>query len=1599
MNDAGTSAFAESVIAEAAADTPDPDTAQFIRRFYAHTPPGDLVGRTPAELAAAARDFLAHARTRRGRLPKIRVHTPRQRFVEGKPAHTVIEIVNDDMPFLVDSVTAELNAQGMTVHLVVHPIVTVRRDAKGKLQAILPTGDSSPDAAVESWMRVEVDQHTDPEKLRAIRRGLRRVLADVRAAVEDWEPMLSRARATIARLAKYPPGPQIHDLEEGRAFLEWLADDHFIFLGYREYRVIGAGRNAKMTVVPDSGLGVLRDAEAHVFEGVRDMARLPDHVRTFFEQPDVLIVNKANVRSTVHRRVHLDAVGVKRFDDKQRVVGEQVFVGLFTSSVYTQPATNVPLLRLKIRRALARAAFAPNSHDYKALAHIYLTFPRDELFQISSDDLFRIGMGVVHLQERQRVALFVRHDDFRRFASCLVYVPRDRYTTTIRRAFQAILEEAFQGPVTAFYTQVSDESVLARLHFIVKTDPAVPPPDDVGAIEGRLFAASRSWRDNLREELVTAYGEEDGLALLAKYGDAFGVGYCADNDCTRARLDIVHIERANETGILQLHMYPRADAPPGGFRFRIYNRGGPVPLSDVLPMLEHMGLKVIDERPSPVAPKDGPTVWLHDFGVVPRDAGAADPLARRDAFEEAFARVWAGDAEDDGFNALVLRAGLDWREVVVLRALAAYLRKIDLPFDSSYLQQTLADNPHLARLIVDLFRARARNGQHKKAAAIRAAIERELEQVASLDEDRIVRRFANLVEAMLRTNFFQTRPDGTPKPHLSFKFDSHAVDAMPLPRPMVEIWVYSPRVEGIHLRFGKVARGGLRWSDRREDFRTEVLGLAKAQVVKNAVIVPVGSKGGFVVKRPPAEGGHDAVVAEGIECYKTFIRGMLDLTDNIKAGRVVHPRSVVRHDGDDPYLVVAADKGTASFSDIANAVSEEYGFWLGDAFASGGSAGYDHKKMGITARGAWEAVKRHFREIGIDTQSQGFTVAGIGSMSGDVFGNGMLLSPHIRLVAAFNHLHIFLDPDPDPAVSFAERRRLFDGVHEWGYYDLKKLSKGGGVFDRKAKSIALSPQIRALLRLDVDRLTPNELMRAILRAPVDLLWFGGIGTYVRGSDETDAEVGDRANDALRIEASELGARVVGEGANLGMTQRARVEYALRGGRLNTDAIDNSAGVDCSDHEVNIKIALGDALAHGELTLRRRNNLLEAMTDAVGALVLRDNYLQTACLSVSERVGASGDRRFVRLMRALEREGVLSREVEFLPDDETVENRMFAGKGLTRPELAVLLSFAKIALFDELLDSDLPEDPYLGEDLVRYFPAPLQRRFRRQIERHRLRREIIATVATNSTINRAGISLVHDLKDETGHSAAEIVRAYVMCRESFDLRAFWAEIEALDNKLDAAVQIDLQLGAGKLIKRATRWFLRNAPQPLDVARMVRHLQPGLRSFGDALEAMVTPPQAERLAATLAAQAELEVPDPRARRVAEQAFLLSGCDVVSIAHEFDRPIRNVGRLYFAVGERFGLDWLREAAATLEARPYWEKRALDAMIEDLYGYHAALVRSMLHGHPADPRTIEGWCQRRGPAVDQVRRTIDDLRTVGEISVAMLAVAAGQLRGLVAG
>ena len=1580
---------------------------EFARQYYQNVPPDDMAEQTPAELAGAVLAIWNFGKVRKNARPLIRAYNPTKKKDGWVSSHSVIEIVNNDMPFLVDSVVNEVSRQGYTVHLIVHPVVRIKRNSKGEVTSIFDLEAREAESVAESFMHVEIDEEPNAKKLREVVAGLKSVLSEVRAAVEDWPKMRAEVASVLAELDANPPPLPADELDEGKQFLRWLDDGHFTFLGYREYTFPHERKHTRLDVVHGSGLGVLRQDDARVFEGVRNLASLPPEVDAFVQQPKLLLIAKGNRNATVHRAVPLDAIGVKQFDESGKVTGERLFVGLFTSTAYNRSPRFIPLLRRKINQTVDAAGLHPTSHDGKALLHILETFPRDELFQIGNEDLLEISSGILHLQERQRTALFMRRDPFERFVSCLVYVPRDRHDTSLRRRFQRILERALNGTCMTFDTQLDQHSVLARIHFMIRTEPGEIPPYDARELEARLVAAARSWSDSLREALIAGVGENRGLRLFARYAEAFSAAFQESFDAETALNDIERLESVLETGRLAMNLHRRDGQKPHEVRFKIYNLESQVPLSDVLPVLEHMGFKVISEQPFRINPRDTGSIWMHDFGLERRDGEPVNLDEIRDNFHEAFARLWSGEMEDDGFNRLITMSGLSWRQVVILRAYAKYLRQAQAPFSQDYMEDTLARNAALVRQIVNLFETRfdPKSGKdaEQKANGIRGAITRGLDDVASLDEDRIIRRFLNMVESTLRTNFYQPGANGNPKDYVSFKLDSRALEDLPLPRPLFEIFVYSPSVEGVHLRFGKVARGGLRWSDRREDFRTEILGLVKAQQVKNAVIVPVGSKGGFVVKRPPTAGGREAFLNEGIRCYRIFISALLDLTDNLKGARVVPPQNVVRKDPDDPYLVVAADKGTATFSDIANGVAVDYGFWLDDAFASGGSAGYDHKKMGITARGAWESVKRHFREIGTDIQNEDFTVVGVGDMSGDVFGNGMLLSKHIKLLAAFNHLHIFVDPDPDPAKSWAERKRLFDLPRSsWTDYSSKILSKGAQIYDRSAKSLKLTPEIKARFNISKDNVTPNELLRALLQAKVDLLWFGGIGTYVKSSDESHADAGDRANDSIRVDGEEVGAKVIGEGANLGVTQLGRIEYARAGGRLNTDAVDNSAGVDCSDHEVNIKILLGAVEQAGNLTRRRRDTLLEKMTDEVAELVLRDNYLQTACLSVTEYIGPRLTDRLGIFMRSLERQGLLNREIEFLPDDEELADRKTDKVGLTRPELSVLLAYAKIVLYDQLLDSDFPDDSYMEGDLERYFPVPLQKKYKKQIDRHRLKREIIATVATNSIVNRVGITFAHEVMDKTGVPACDVARGYTVARTVFDMRGLWAAIEGLDNKAPAAVQAEMMMETGRLIERTTTWFLRNAPQPMDIAKCVADFGPGISTLMNGLGKLITDADGDYLRTRAEALVEKGAPPGVARDVASLRLLVPACDIVLLAGNTKTSVERAAEIYYAVGDRLSLDWLRRQAISLPIDSHWDKQAAGAIVDDLYAHQFALTDRVLRA--AGKRTkvadaIQSWCDGRGAIFNSTTQLVDEIRHSTSIDLAMLAVANRQLRAFAGG
>jgi glutamate dehydrogenase len=1594
--DQGKAAVLEATIARVRERIPGAEgdeLERFVRRYYEHVAPEDLIERSDLDLGGAALAHWSLLHVRRPGETKVHVYSPNVEEHGWESPHTVVETVMEDMPFLVDSVSMELTRHGSAIHLVIRPILDVRRDDEGRLLGI-----DSGDGRAESLIHVEIDRQPDSAVLERLREDLLRVLGDVRAAVEDWPAMRQRARELGAELAESPlPDPEA---SEARELLAWMDDGNFTFLGYREYEIGSEDGEDVLRAVPGSGLGILREADEPPVSV--SFQQLPPNARRLAREKNLLILTKANSRATVHRPSHLDYVGLKRFDASGEVTGERRFLGLYTHTAYSASPWEIPVIRRKVQRVLERSALPQGSHDQKALIDILETYPRDELFQISEDQLYEIALGILHLGERQRVRLFVRRDTFGRFFSCLVYLPRDRFNTRNRRRIEEILTETFAGMSVDYTTRVS-ESVLASMHFVVRVEPGRVVEYDEAELEARVAAATRAWTDDLRDALFEQLGEERAGPLFERYGDAFPVAYREDFPARQAVLDVNRMERLDLSGDLAMSLYLPLASTSAHLAFKLLRSGQPILLSDVLPLLENMGVKVTDERPYEIRPRDREPVWIYDFGLRHEEGVEFQADQVRETFQDTFARTWRGEAEDDGFNRLVLSALLTAREITVLRAIAKYLRQAGSTFSQDYMEDTLAAHTEVARRLVELFRLRLDpvrfDDTDAKARALERDVEASIDAVENLDQDRILRSFLRVVRAVLRTNYFQTDAEGRSKPYLSLKLDPELIPDLPEPRPLVEVFVYSPRVEAVHLRGGKVARGGIRWSDRREDFRTEVLGLMKAQTVKNAVIVPVGAKGGFVVKRPPA-GDREALLGEVVECYRTFMRGLLDVTDTLAGGEVVPPPDVVRYDDDDPYLVVAADKGTATFSDIANAISIEYGFWLGDAFASGGSAGYDHKAIGITARGAWESVKRHFRALGTDIQNEDFTVVGIGDMSGDVFGNGMLLSRHIRLIGAFDHRHVFLDPDPDPAVSFAERERLFQlPGSSWADYDSSLLSPGGGVFPRTAKSIPLSPQVRAALDVEATSLTPNEVLRALVRAPADLLWNGGIGTYVKAREERHAEVGDKANDGVRVDAEELRCRVVGEGGNLGFTQRARIAYALGGGRIFMDAIDNSAGVDCSDHEVNIKILLDAIVGDGDLTEKQRNALLAEMQDEVASLVLRDNYEQAQAISRSATLAGSMVEVHERYIRALEQSGVLNRALEFLPSDDTLAERKAEGRGLTTPEFAIVLSYSKIALSGELLASDLPEDPYLAE-LERYFPTLVRERFGAQLRGHPLRREIIVSRIVNDLVNYAGTTFVFRLSDETGAGAPDIARAYTAAREVFDLRQLWSEIEALDGRVGTERQLSMLLRSRVLLERSTRWLLRNRRRPLDIAAAVTHFAPGARAIAESLPNVLGSAEREHAGAEAAELRNAGVPPELAERVAHLEALVPALDIVEIAGSAGLDAASAAEVYCALGARLELPWLREQVVALPRDTRWDAMARAGLRDDVYAEQAALTAEVFPAGDAGlsaAERVDAWLSRNEAAVERCLQVVADLRAAGPPDLARLSVAVREVRNLI--
>ena len=1565
----------------------------FLEQYYRRVPAEDLAQTALLDLYGGALAHLNLALERKPAAAIVRVYNPDFETHGWHSSHTVVEIVVDDTAFLVDSISMALNRLGYTIHLTVHPVIEVSRDQTGRLEA---PGEPGTTALAESYIQCQIDHQSNLQTLKSTKRTIEQVIGEVVRAASDWQAMRGRALEAVQPGNGFPAAVSHEAIEEAVALCRWIADDLFTFLGSIVFDV-APGDPEQLVPQPDTALGILRPAaETDLADR---LAVLPVGMPGYLEGHEPLLITKANKRSNVHRPAYMDIIAVRHFDTAGTVTGETCLLGLFSAGAYNRAVTEVPALRLKLRRLLERSGLPANGHGIKVLQNIVENYPRDDLFQVTEDELFSSAMGILELQERQRVRLFSRRDRFGRFYSCLVFVPRDHFNSDLRLRIGEILLDACNGRSLQFNVYFS-ESVLARIHYLISVDPDSEPRQELRLVEKRIAQAARSWDDDLKAALVAHFGEEPGLAHRSAWGGGFSAAYQADCSARQAAYDIPRIADAAEKQHLGILLYRGSGTQNTEAQLKLFSPGNPVVLSDVLPMIENMGLRVVSERPYRVMASDGAAVWIHIFNLLEGNGLSIDVDARKHDFEQVFQSVWDGEADNDGFNRLVLRAGLNWRETTLLRALYRYLRQIQFRYSQDYVIDTLAGNPRMTARIVSLFHARFDPDIDADRAGLLVSAQHEitvgLERVANLDEDRILFGFFNLVESIVRTNYYQEHDDTQPA-RLSIKIESQALARMPAPRPLYEIFVYSPRVEAIHLRAGKVARGGLRWSDRPEDFRTEVLGLVKAQIVKNAVIVPVGSKGGFIVRKP-ALGAQEAEANAAVDCYRTFIRGMLDITDNRKGDTIIPPERVVRHDDDDPYLVVAADKGTATFSDIANAVAAEYGYWLGDAFASGGSAGYDHKAMGITARGAWESVKRLFRELGIDTQATPFTVVGIGDMSGDVFGNGMLLSQHIRLVGAFNHQHVFIDPDPDPATSYAERNRLFHLAHSsWDDYDRETISPGGGVWPRSAKFIDLSEQARKALGISAARLSPSELIHEMLKAPVDLLWNGGIGTYVKASTESHEDARDRVNDALRVDANTLRCRVIGEGGNLGVTQLGRIEFSRGGGLCHTDAIDNSAGVDTSDHEVNIKILLNAAVETGEINIDERNSLLEEMTEEIARLVLHDNYAQTQALALAADGAAALIHQHGRALRQMERGHGLDRALEFLPDEETLAERSARGEGLARPELAVLLAYSKITTYQILLDSDVPEDPFLAEDLLRYFPARLSERFGSAMTQHRLRREIIATYVTNSMINRVGPGFTLRMSELTGRPPPDTARAYTAIREIFRLRELWFDIEALDNKVSAALQLALLHDTGQLLERGITWLLHHQPGHIDIAQTVESYRDGVDTLRQGLPRVLA--ASNRLTQKRRVRRFLNagVPADLANRAAALAALSSALDIVDVAATRAHDVAAVAAVYFDVGDRLGLHWLRGRIRELPVTSHWHSMARFSLRAELNLSQRDLAARVLdNGQGQGKAAVRHWVTAQQSACNRYLQLVNDLRRANTRDFAMLSVAVSEAHRL---
>ena len=1575
---------------------------EFVYRYYALDTSQDLLSRNWQDLLGATQSFWKFIQHHDPSQSRIEVINPEYNMHGWHSTHTVVCILHRDMPFIVDSVRMKLNEHGSTIHLLRNGVLYSRRSQD---MALLFSDEQVEGEffSRESFIYLEIDRCEDQGELDRLEEQLNAVLGDVSRVVDDFDEMTGRVKRLAAVIGRSGTQPETSVKEEDEVpeFLEWLLDDNFTFLGYEELIVTEHKGHRRLIRPSESLLGLLRPTK----EGEPSQLSLKPFIEhDLFELTERLSFSKASVRSSVHRPAYPDFITVRRFDEQGRIVGEARIVGLYTSPVYRKTPYAIPHIRNKVLAIIKRSGLDPKSHYGKDLVQILEIFPRDELFQTTQDELFQTSMSILRMQERKQIKVFIRQDPYGPFCSALVYVPRDIYSTRFRQRVEKVLCHRLEAEDSEFTTYFS-ESILARVHFIFKLKNRIDYSLDV--ITREIMLAASSWADDLREAVLEVFGEVRGNKLLSRFADGFSAAYQEAFKTQSAVTDIRHFEKIGPQRPLSMGFYQLLNDEANQIHLKLYHYTEPLPLADQIPIIENLGLRVLGEYPYLINSSSGETIWIHDFQLSFDSRINIDLQKVGPTFQEAFEKIWFGDAENDRFNRLVLSAGLSWRQVAMLRAYSRYMKQVRVGFSQSYIAETLCNNIEIARLLVELFEVRF-NPNLDLSQTQRLAHQQQtqqkilhaLDQVEVLSEDKLIRWYQNVIKATKRTNFYQQDESGNFKSYISLKMAAREIPDIPKPVPLYEIFVYSPIVEGVHLRGGKVARGGLRWSDRVEDFRTEVLGLVKAQQVKNALIVPVGAKGGFVPKQLPANGSREEVMAEGVRCYKTFIRGLLDITDNLVEGRVAHPGNVVMYDESDSYLVVAADKGTATFSDIANSIAAEYNFWLGDAFASGGSVGYDHKKMGITAKGAWVSVQRHFREKGINVQQDVISVIGIGDMSGDVFGNGMLCSKTIALVGAFNHLHIFVDPDPDVCQSYAERKRLFELPRSsWSDYDISLISEGGGIFSRQAKSIDISSAMKQRFGITADHLPPNELIRCMLRAPVDLLWNGGIGTYIKSMNETHSDVGDKANDPLRINGCEVQASVVGEGGNLGLSQLGRMEYASKGGRLNTDFIDNSGGVDCSDHEVNIKILLNDIVASGDMTVKQRNQLLESMTDEVSRLVLINDYRQTQAISVVESDVVSRMGEYRRFMEHLESQGKLDRSIEFLPDNEAINERAAKGKGLTRPELSLLISYSKADLKETLLNSTVIDDDYLSREIYSAFPDVLVENFPEEIRRHRLRKEIISTQIANHLIDMMGITFVYQLQMTTGASSPEIARAFSATRDVFDVSRYWRMIEQLDYKVSSALQYKMMSSLVKLIRRTTRWFIRLKRQDLMPAECIEHYGPRVRQFLGCFTESLGEEERAELNKAIEAMVEEGVPQELALIVAGQRYLLSALPVIRAADETGVPLEMAIRTFFAVGSQLELSWYSNALSQLEVTNHWQSLARDSARDEINWQQRKLTTGLIGMAKDDvpiEQTINEWIVSNHALISRWQNMLADIRSAPQADLAMFSVANRELMDL---